>query len=217
MWAIKNPRTRVRLPVAAFTTLCGVATAAGGLLTWVSAGGARPRLGIDHTSFSKMLVNSVANGSPFWTSAGFAVLVLGVLMVIGALAGLRTLTVLAAVLALAAAGMWIGLIMHHYNTPSLPNVHYANPANLPWSDLREGAWLTISGALLGVVSAFWLSRRIRESARGAVAAGRAGWISRRAAAEPPTATRASSAHSGAAVRQAAANPDPARATQEGTT
>jgi len=168
---IKNAQTRIRLPVAAFTTLCGAATAIGGLLTWVSARGPRPRMGMDHTSFSKMLIYSFADGSPFWTSAGFAVLVLGVLMVIGALAGLRTLTVLAAVLALAGAGMWLGLIVHHYNTPNLPNVHYANPANLPWSDLREGAWLTIVGAVLGLVSALWLRRRIHEPAE-TVAAGR---------------------------------------------
>jgi hypothetical protein len=100
------------------------------------------------------------------------VLVLGVLMVIGALAGLRTLTVLAAVLALAAAGMWIGLIVDHYNTPDLPNSHYLNPANLPRSDLREGAWLTIAGAVPGLLSAFWLRRRVREPASGAAADGR---------------------------------------------
>jgi cobalamin synthase len=115
---------------------------------------------MDHTSFPQMLVYTFANGSPFWKSAGIAVLVLGVLMVIGALAGLRTLTVLAALLALAVAGMWTGLVVHHYNTPNLPNLHYANPANLPWSDLREGAWLTIAGAVLGLVSAFWLRGRI---------------------------------------------------------
>jgi hypothetical protein len=101
-------------------------------------------MGMAHTSVPQTLVYSFANGSPFWTSAGFAVLVLGVLIVIGALTGLRTLTVLAALLALTAAGMWIGLAVHHYNTPNLPNIHYANPANLPWSDLREGAWLTRS-------------------------------------------------------------------------
>jgi len=94
-------------------------------------------------------LRAAADGIPFGKSAGFAVLVLGGLIVIGALAGLRTLTVLAAVLALAAAEMWIGLVVHHYNTPNLPNVHYANPANLPWSELREGAWLTIVGAVLG--------------------------------------------------------------------
>jgi hypothetical protein len=172
MRLINSAGTRIRLPMAAFTAACGVATAVGGLLTWVSARGVRPRMGMDHTSFSKMLVYSFANGSPFWKSAGFAVLVLGVLMVIGALAGLRTLTVLAAVLALAGAGMWIGLIVHHYNTPNLPDAHYLNPANLPWSDLREGAWLTIVGAVLGLLSAFLLRRRIHEPASEAVATDR---------------------------------------------
>jgi hypothetical protein len=127
---------------------------------------------MDHTSFSNMLVYSFANGNPFWKSVGFVVLVLGVLMAIAALTGLRTLTVLAALLVLAAAGMWIGLTVHHYNTPNLPNGHYLNPANLPWSDLREGAWLTIAGVVLGLLSAFWLRRRIREPTREAVAAGR---------------------------------------------
>jgi hypothetical protein len=169
---VNSSRTRIRLPVAAFTALCGVAVAVGSLLTWISARGARPRMGMDHTSFSGMLVYSFVNGSPFWKSVGFVVLVLGVLMVIGALTGLRTLAVLAALLALAAAGMWIGLIVHHYNTPNLPNAHYLNPANLPWSDLREGAWLTIAGAVLGLLSAFLLRRRIRGPAGEAVATGR---------------------------------------------
>jgi hypothetical protein len=169
---VNSARTRIRLPVATFTALCGAAVAVGSLLTWVSARDARPRMGMDHTSFSNMLVYSFANGNPFWKSVGFVVLVLGVLMAIGALAGLRTLTVLAALLALAAAGMWIGLTVHHYNTPNLPNAHYLNPANLPWSDLREGAWLTIAGAVLGLLSAFLLRRRIHEPAGEAVATGR---------------------------------------------
>lgn len=168
---VKSARTRIRLPVATFTAFCGVATAVGSLLTWISARGARPRIGMDHTSFSGMLVYAFANGNPFWKSVGFVVLVLGMLMAIGALAGLRTLTVLAAVLALAAAGMWIGLIVHHYNTPNLPNAHYLNPANLPWSDLRAGAWLTIAGAVLGLLGAFRLRRRIRKPAGGAAATG----------------------------------------------
>jgi hypothetical protein len=131
----------------------------GSLLTWVSAHGARPALGMDHTSFPQMLVYTFADVTSFWGSVSFAVLVLGVLMVIGALTGVRTLAVLAGLLALAAAAMWIGLVVHHFNTPGLPNSHYLNPANLPWADLRAGAWLTITGAVLGLVSAFWLRRR----------------------------------------------------------
>ena len=41
-------------------------------------------------------------------------------MVIGALAGVRTLAVLAGLFALAGAGMWIGLVVHYFNTPGLP-------------------------------------------------------------------------------------------------
>ncbi len=155
-------RTRIRPQVAAFTALCGAAIAVGSLLTWVSAHGARPALGMVHTSLRQMLVYSFAHVTSFWESVSFAVLVLGVLMVIGALTGVRTLAVLAGLLALAAAGMWTGLVVHHFNTPGLPNSHYLNPANLPWADLREGAWLTTTGAVLGLVSAFWLRRRLAD-------------------------------------------------------
>lgn len=172
MRVIKNARTRIRLPVAAFTTLRGEATAIGGLLTWVSARGPRPRLGIDHTSFSKLLVYSFANGSPFWQSAGFAVLVLGVLMVIGALAGLRTLTVLAALLALGAAG--------GVDRGGRAPLQHADPAERALRQPGEPALVRPARGRLADdcrrsargVSAFWLRRRIREPARGAVAAGR---------------------------------------------
>ncbi len=153
-------RTRIRPQVAAFTALCGAAIVIGSLLTRVSAHGARPAMGMGHTSLRQMLVYSFADVTTFWKSAAFAVVILGVLMVIGALTGLRTLAVLAGLLALAAAGMWIGLVVHHFNTPGLPNSHYLNPANLPWAQLREGAWLTITGAVLGLVSAFWLRGRL---------------------------------------------------------
>lgn len=154
-----SARARIRPQVAAFTALCGAATAIGSLLTWISARGPRPAMGMGHTSLSQMLVYSFADAGSFWKSAGFAVLILGAAMIAGALAGIRTLAVLAGLLALAAAGMWTGLVVHHFNTPALPNSHYLNPANLPWADLRAGAWLTITGAVLGLVSAFWLRRR----------------------------------------------------------
>jgi hypothetical protein len=155
-----SARTRVRPQVAAFTALCGTATAIGSLLTWVSARGARPAMGMGHTLLARMLVYSFADVDLFWRSAGFAVLILGAAMVIGALTGVRTLAVLAGLLALGAAAMWIGLVVHHFNTSGLPNSHYLNPANLPWADLREGAWLTIIGAAGGLVSGFWLRRRL---------------------------------------------------------
>ena len=155
----RSSHIRTRLGAAALTSLGGVAVMAGALLTWLSARGPRPATGMMHTSLSRMLVYSYTATSSFWTSAAFAVIVLGFLVAIAGLAGLRTLAVIAALLTLAASGMWIGVVVHHYNTPSLSNVHYANPVNLPWSDLRTGAWLTISAAAVGLVSAFWLRRR----------------------------------------------------------
>lgn len=153
-------RSEIRPGAAVFTALCGMATAAGGTLTWLTAAGARPRLGMDHTSLRLMLVYTYSGAVPFWKSVGLAVLVLGVLMIIGAITGVRTLTIVAALLALAAAGMWIGLVAHHFSTPNLPNSHYLNPANLPWAGLRSGAWLTIAGTVLGLVGSFF-SRRAR--------------------------------------------------------
>lgn len=152
-------RARIRPQVAALTAVCGAAVMIGSLLTWVSAHGARPALGMGHTSLRQMLVYSFTDVGTFWDSVAFAVLILGAAMVIGALTGLRTLAVLAGLLALAGGGMWIGLVVHHFNTPGLPNSHYLNPANLPWAQLREGAWLTIIGAVSGLVSAFWLRHR----------------------------------------------------------
>lgn len=148
----------IRVPIAAFAVLCGIVTTVGGSLTWISASGSRPSLGISHTSLSKMLVYTFANGSSFAQSVGFAVLVLGLLVVIGAILGIRALVALASLLAIVAGGMWVGLVVHHFNTPDLPNSHYLNPANIPWADLRVGAWLTLGGAVLGLVSALFLRR-----------------------------------------------------------
>jgi hypothetical protein len=145
-------RNRARLPTAVCAGACGVATATGGLLTWVSATGPRPTMGLAHTSFSKMLVYTLATRTPYVKSVGFVLLALGIAMVIGALSGLRILTALSAVVALAVGGMWIGLAVHHFNTPHLPNSYALDPAHLPWSALRIGAWLTLSGALLGLLS-----------------------------------------------------------------
>jgi hypothetical protein len=146
---------QVRPGVAVFAAACGVIIAVGALLPWLGADGARPAMGMRHTSLSQMLVYTVRESS-MGSSVAFAVLVLGALIVIGALTGLRIMVGTAALLALAAGGMWIGLIEHHYNTPELPNIHYVNPANLPWSGLRLGAWLTIAAAVLALLSAFAL-------------------------------------------------------------
>ena len=51
--------------------------------------------------------------------------------------------------ALAGAGLWIGLNASHFS-----------PIGLTSSDLRIGAWLTIGGALAGFIAAFFLRRRV---------------------------------------------------------
>lgn len=150
--------TQVRPQVAVFTALCGAAASAGSLLTWLSGRGARPATGMSRTSLARMLVYSYSTVDAFWRSVAFVILILGAAMVTGALAGVRVLVVVAGLLALAGGWMWIGLVVHHFNTPSLPNSHYLNPASLPWADFRTGAWLTMIGAVLGLVSAFGLRR-----------------------------------------------------------
>jgi hypothetical protein len=114
-----------------------------------------------------MLVYSLVNGRPILGSVGFVVLVLGAVMVAGGLSGLRILSAFGALLAIAVAGMWTGLAMHHYNTPQFANAYYLNPAHLPWSDMRMGAWLTICGAIIGLLSASLPYHR-RPSSRRAI-------------------------------------------------
>jgi len=144
--------------VALFTMVSGAAAAAGGLMTWMTARGPRPTLGMDHVSLAKMLVWTYT-ASSLWTSVGFAVLILGVLIVIGAVTGLRSVVVLGALLVLGTAGTWIALVVSHFNPPGPSVLHSVNPADLPWSDLRTGALLTIFGATAALVSAFALRAR----------------------------------------------------------
>ena len=131
---------------AVIATLSGVAIAVGGVLPWVCARGRRPASGITHTSVMGLFHWSY-QASPFLRSFGLVTVVAGIVVVIGALIGSRVLTALFSLLALAAAGLWIGLNATHYN-----------PVDMPYSDLRVGAWLTVGGGLAGLISAFFLRR-----------------------------------------------------------
>jgi len=135
----------------------------GSALSWIGAEGMRPVLGISQTSLSKMLVYSYVNAESYTKSAGFAVLLLGAVLFISAAFGIRTFVALSAVLTLAAGDMWIGLVVHNFNTPDLPNIHYVISANLPWADLRIGAWLTLGGAVLGLGASPFLRARIKTN------------------------------------------------------
>jgi hypothetical protein len=108
---------------------------------------------MSHSSFSQLLQYTLVNEHPFWKSTGFVMVMLGALIALGGLVGLRIFTIIGALGALAVAGIWIGLVAHHYNGAQLPNSYYANPLRLPWSSLRPGAWLAIGGGFLGLLSA----------------------------------------------------------------
>lgn len=135
---------------AVIAALSGIAIGVGAVLPWVCARGRRPTSGIAHTPVTGLFHWSYQATSPFLRSFGMAVAVAGILVIISALIGSRILTALFSLAALAAAGLWIGLNATHYS-----------PVDLPYSDLRVGAWLTVAGGLAGLISAFFLRRNVR--------------------------------------------------------
>lgn len=139
--------SRRRPVVAVFVALCGIAIAVGAILTWVDARGPRPASGIRHTAISGLFHWSYQYTGSFLTSFAMVVVVAGALVFIGGLAASRLLAVLFSFIALAAAGVWIGLDASHYSS-----------ADMPYSDLRIGAWLTIGGGLIGLIGGFFLRR-----------------------------------------------------------
>jgi hypothetical protein len=159
--------TRGRLANVVVVSLCGVATGLGGILTWLKPRDGRPNMGMDRTSFTKMLDYTMRTGHPYVMSVGFVVVLLGILILLGGLSGQRFLAVIGAFLALGVADTWIGLATHHYFTPRLPNRYYLNPAHLPWSQLSLGAWVTVCGAALGLLSTIVL-RGWNPTFRGAL-------------------------------------------------
>jgi hypothetical protein len=156
MWTM----TERRPAVAVLTALSGIAIGVGALLPWVEARGNRPRSGITHTSVAGLFRWSYENSSPFLRSFGAVVLLAGILVLLGGLAASRLLAGLFSLVALAAAGLWIGLNASRYS-----------PTDLPYQDLRAGAWLTMVGGLVGLLSSFMLRRR-RVRGSHTVAAGR---------------------------------------------
>jgi hypothetical protein len=144
--------TRIRPAAALLTALCGAAIGVGALLSWVVARGARPASGMTHTSIAGLFHWAYHNSSPFLRSFSAVVVLAGILVVIAGLLGWRLLTGLLSLVALAAAGLWLGLNTSHYHV-----------ASLQYSDLRIGAWLTVAGGLLGLITAFFL-RTARDPA-----------------------------------------------------
>lgn len=142
-------RTLRHAGAAVIVELCGVAIAVGALLTWIDARGSRPRSGISHTSIAGLLHWSYRTAT-FSHSFGLVVLIAGAGVLVGGLLGSRFLAGLFCLIALAAAGVWIGLNATHYS-----------PASLRYNDLQIGAWLTIVGAVVGQIGATMLRRSAR--------------------------------------------------------
>lgn len=142
-------RRRRRAGVAVIVGICGIAIVAGAKLAWVGARGARPASGITGTALSGLLRWDYEPCKTFVNSFAFAVIVAGVLVFLGGLLASRFVAALFAFLALAAAGLWIGLNATHYSH-----------ADLLATDLRAGAWLTAGGAIVTLLTAPLLRRRM---------------------------------------------------------
>ena len=136
-----------RFGASLIVLLCGLVIVVGAFLTWVDARAARPASGITHTSITGLFRWSYQNAAPFVSSFALAVVVAGALVAIGGFVASRLLASLFSVLALAAAGLWIGLNASHYRT-----------IEFPYSDLRAGAWLVVGGGLIGLLTSFALRR-----------------------------------------------------------
>ncbi len=141
-------RTRRRAAVAVLVALCGTAIAGGSVLTWIGARGLRPSSGIRHTAISGVLHWTYQPTGLFTHSFAMVILVAGALVFVGGLFASRLLAALFSLVALAASGAWIGLNAAHYSA-----------VNLPYSDLRLGAWLAVGGSLVGLLSSFFMRHR----------------------------------------------------------
>src|SRR5215467_6537739 len=98
-----------RAGVAVVVGLCGIAIVAGARVGWVVSHGIRPASGISGTSITGLLTWSYHATKSFVSSFAFVVIVAGVLVFIGGLLASRVLAGVFAFVALAAAGLWIGL------------------------------------------------------------------------------------------------------------
>lgn len=148
-------QTRVRVPVVLLTMLSGAAVIVSSFVTWINGRGDRPSTGVSHTSVAELFQWTWRNNVGFGTSVGLVLLVLGILVVIGAIVGSRVAVLVAALLAFVISFMWGARMISYYNDAGLWPVR-------SWGDLRQGAYLGIVGAIVGVLSSFWLRGRPRS-------------------------------------------------------
>ncbi len=139
---MRNPRRAVAATIVA---LCGLAIAAGAIQSWIGARGHRPAAGISHTAIAGVVHWTYRYCASFDHSFAMVVVVSGGLVFLGGIVASELVASLFSFVALAASAVWIGLNATHYS-----------PVNLPYTDLRTGAWLAIGGSLLGLMSSFFV-------------------------------------------------------------
>jgi len=141
-------RTPRRAAIAILIALCGIAISAGSIQSWVTARGPRPGSGIQHIAVAGVLHWRYQPTSTFSSSFGMVVIVAGALVFLGGLLASQEFASLFSFIALAAAGLWIGLDATRYSA-----------TDLRYTDLRLGAWLVVAGSLVGLMSSFFVRRR----------------------------------------------------------
>ena len=139
---MRKPR---RALAATIVALCGLVIAAGAIQTWIGARGTRPSSGISHTAIAGVLHWTYQHCAAFDHSFAMVVTVAGGLVFLGGVVASELVASVFSFIALAASATWIGLNASHYS-----------PVNLPYTDLRAGAWLAIGGSLLALMSSFFV-------------------------------------------------------------
>jgi hypothetical protein len=139
---MRKPRRAV---VATIVALCGLAVAIGAIEPWIGARGRRPASGIQHTAIAGVLHWNYQHTASFDRSFAVVVVVAGALLFVAGVVASEVAASLFSFIALAAAGVWIGLNVSNYS-----------PVNLPYTDLRPGAWLVIGGSLIGLLCSFFV-------------------------------------------------------------
>ena len=117
----------------------GLIAVLGSVLPWVRARDSRPDLDLTSTAASSLGDFTYTATDAFPNSAAMVVLVAGLVTAVGAILRSWLVTVAGAIVGLAVGGLWLGLVAAAFD-----------PVDLPWSDLRMGALLSLSGVILAL-------------------------------------------------------------------